>query len=315
MFQLADDGDRGAAIPVLAEPRSHERIGCGRLLLKGARVLSRSTPMDGHRFDEFTRRAVASRRFVLGGVTAALAAVALHPGDADIAAAKKEPCKKRCKNGCCTKKYGKCIRPAQQTPTRCGTGGAICSSNCGGSSCAGTCAGCCTDDGQCQGEAEQSGASCGTGGESCHACAAGELCEAPGVCCGNAGAPCGSGNSPCCTGTGLQCESGTCCVKNGGLGCSQNTDCCDDDDVCEAGLCWRKLGAACDPPGNIHCLPSLHCADGICQECPELGHVMCGGSCCDQRNCCEVLGVCCSSGECCGGLEDQFCCEFDGCCA
>jgi hypothetical protein len=124
--------------------------------------------MDGSRFDRLAQAwgAVRSRRAllpVLGG--ALLAPVATGPGvNATIRKRRKHnrKCANTCKNGCCTSKYGKCVRPKQQTAELCGTGGERC---------------------------RRTG--CGTQPETCadHTCSAttpcptGECCSADGTCC------------------------------------------------------------------------------------------------------------------------------------
>ena len=106
-------------------------------------------PMDGRRFDDLLRAVTDSRRSVLGGTLAGLAGVfGLATADAKKKH-KRKPCKKKCKDGCCTGKHGKCIKPAQQSSTQCGTGGEICrSTGCGGGDCGAGCDTCCAN-GEC----------------------------------------------------------------------------------------------------------------------------------------------------------------------
>jgi len=83
--------------------------------------------MDHSRFDQIARAVgVRSTRrsavTVLGGALV----VSLLTSTRSDAKKKKKKCKKKCKDGCCTSKYGKCIQPAQQGTTQCGSGGAIC---------------------------------------------------------------------------------------------------------------------------------------------------------------------------------------------
>jgi hypothetical protein len=118
-------------------------------------------------------------------------------------------------------------------------------------------------------------------------------------------------------------------VENHGA-CSQTSDCCDEEDVCDGGFCGRPLGDAC-VPGSILCIPSLSCIDGTCSACPE-GQESCNGVCCAAGEQCYGT-VCCAQNFGCsqpnGGLGSccafQFCCEpdnpgpgcqceFDGCC-
>lgn len=90
--------------------------------------------MDGSRFDGLARAlgAQRTRRLAVAVAGGALAAPMLgeSPDSARSRKRKKKKCAKKCKDGCCTRKYGKCIKPAQQTSTRCGTGGSICKNPC-----------------------------------------------------------------------------------------------------------------------------------------------------------------------------------------
>jgi len=84
------------------------------------------------RFDRLTRAmgAFRSRRvaaMIVGATLAAPFAPAM-----DVAGKRnkrKKKCAKKCRDGCCTSKYGKCVQSAKQSPTRCGAGGAICRSS------------------------------------------------------------------------------------------------------------------------------------------------------------------------------------------
>jgi hypothetical protein len=88
--------------------------------------------MDGARFDRLAQgwRAVLIRRTllpILGG--ALIAPVVTVPGvGATIKKRKRRhrKCAKRRANGCCTRTYGKCIKPKQQTDELYGTGGERC---------------------------------------------------------------------------------------------------------------------------------------------------------------------------------------------
>ncbi|MDQ2653143.1 MAG: DUF1554 domain-containing protein [Chloroflexota bacterium] len=118
--------------------------------------------MDGLRFDRLARTwgALRSRRAagaLLGGLLAA-PLLTSEDSDAKKKKKKKKTCAKKCKTGCCTGKRGKCIQPAQQSLTQCGTGGAICSST----GCAGTCPNC--------------------GCSASKPCPAGECCDGKGTC-------------------------------------------------------------------------------------------------------------------------------------
>lgn len=250
--------------------------------------------MDGSQFDDLLRALSRSRRTILGASFAIVSGVAgLTVTDAKK---KKKPCAKKCKDGCCTGKFGKCIKPAQQTATRCGTGGEICRSNCGGgNACGAGCDTCCAN-GQCVDAEQISNEQCGINGQSCFACPPGQACNAPGEgCCARKGAECGTNGVECCSKFFETCgPDNFCCVENGGP-CAQTTDCCDDEDVCDGGQCGRPLGAAC-VPGDLICIPSLTCNAGTLT--------------CDPRDCtipCAEEGRC-SNYTCSGGL---YCCPTD----
>jgi hypothetical protein len=218
-------------------------------------------PADGRRFDDLLRSLTDSRRSLLGGSLAALAGLL---GMATVEAKKKKkkkPCKKKCSDGCCTKKFGKCIKEAQQTPTQCGTDGEICRNNCGGSgSCKDECTTCCAGD-ECVDSGQQSNEQCGIGGQDCFACPPGQACNAPGPgCCARKGEECGSNGVACCpTSVGVYaCEDNRCCAPNHSPLCTEDSDCCDEEDVCNDGFCGRPQGAACEP-GATWCVPGLDC--------------------------------------------------------
>lgn len=83
--------------------------------------------MEHSRFDQLAR-AIGTRR-TRRSATSLLAGVVTAPLLASPftdAKKKKKKCKKKCRDGCCTSKYGKCIQPAQQSTTQCGSGGATC---------------------------------------------------------------------------------------------------------------------------------------------------------------------------------------------
>lgn len=83
--------------------------------------------MDRSRVDWVARLAGAQRtRRSAAAALAGVLAAPLVTGPSADAKKKKKPCRKKCKDGCCTSKFGKCIQPAQQSPTQCGSGGAIC---------------------------------------------------------------------------------------------------------------------------------------------------------------------------------------------
>jgi hypothetical protein len=110
--------------------------------------------MDASRFDLLARvlGSVRTRRSAATLVGAAVVAPLTTP---DHVAGKhkkhKKKCAKKCTNGCCTSKYGKCIQPAQQDASRCGAGGQTCHGGCPACTTVRPCpAGkCCKGDGTC----------------------------------------------------------------------------------------------------------------------------------------------------------------------
>jgi hypothetical protein len=273
--------------------------------------------MDGRQFDDFLRHLSNSRRSLLGTALAA-AGVITGLSATDAKKKKKKKCARKCKDGCCTKKYGKCIKPAQQNATQCGTGGEICRTNCGGGgACGAGCEGCCAN-GECLDASQVSNEQCGTGGQACFACPAGQACNAPDEgCCARQGAACGNNGVECCSHLLVTCgPDNFCCVENGGA-CEQASDCCTDvpGQICDNGMCVVPTGNTCQP-GWI-CEGGLSCpASNMCEVCPE-GQIICGGSgCCPSGNCCEHSGTCCTF-QCClsGDPENAYCCPDENCCA
>ncbi len=232
--------------------------------------------MDGRRFDDLLRSLTDSRRSLLGGSLAAFAGLLVIATADAKKKKKKKPCKKKCKDGCCTKKFGKCIKPAQQTEDECGTGGEICHP-CISEPCGAGCDTCCANN-ECV--AEISNEQCGIGGEACFSCPPGQLCNAPDPgCCAKPGEACGSNGVECCPTLFVTCgPNNECCVPNHNP-CTETSDCCDEEDICDNGFCGRQLGDSC-VPGSILCIPSLTCnGEGICAPpedctipCAESGH-------------------------------------------
>lgn len=110
--------------------------------------------MDGSQFDQLARACGALRTRRTAVAIAAGAFAAAIPGGFDSKGKRKrrKKCAKSCKKGCCTSKRGKCIKPANQDPTRCGTGGGICQSiGCPGCDASRPCptGQCCTGAGVC----------------------------------------------------------------------------------------------------------------------------------------------------------------------
>lgn len=256
--------------------------------------------MDGHLFDDLVRSLVRSRRTLLGSALAAGSVLTI--ASADTKKKKKKPCKKKCKTGCCTKKYGKCIQPAQQSATQCGTGGEICrSTNCGGGGeqCAATCEGCCAGNTCVKTDSQTQ---CGRDGVNCFACDDNQECAAT-HCCGKPGHAC-DGDGECCL--TLACEENACCSLFSA--CIQDDDCCQlgTDVVCANSQCVVRRESHCEP-GWI-CEGGLSCpASGICPLCDE-GESPCGSGCCGDQYCC-VNDVCCS---CCTKGNGNCC--VNGCC-
>ena len=90
--------------------------------------------MDGSRLDSLARKfgAVQSRRTLTAVFGAALGGPLLTVGDANAKKKKgkkhRKKCAQKCQDGCCTSKYGTCVRPGQQSSGQCGTGGETCRS-------------------------------------------------------------------------------------------------------------------------------------------------------------------------------------------
>src|SRR5687767_12317879 len=131
--------------------------------------------MDGHQFDDMLRALSESRRSLLGAALAAAGGLAGFT-TIDAKKKKKKKCAKKCKDGCCTGKNGKCVKPAQQNATQCGTGGEICRrTGCGGGgdTCATTCEGCCAGNACIEAPTDDQ---CGNNGSTCVPCVGEEIC-------------------------------------------------------------------------------------------------------------------------------------------
>lgn len=108
--------------------------------------------MDGSQFDQLARAlaTVRTRRTALAAAGGGLAAPALARLDVSGKHKKRKKCAKKCRDGCCTSKFGRCIKPAQQNTSQCGTGGGICQNSCPCSATLPCPAGqCCNGAGQC----------------------------------------------------------------------------------------------------------------------------------------------------------------------
>jgi hypothetical protein len=86
--------------------------------------------MDGFAFGRLARAlgTMRTRRTAATAVGGAFVAPVLARLEVDGKRKKKKKCAKKCKDGCCTSKRGKCIKSAQQSTAQCGTGGSICQS-------------------------------------------------------------------------------------------------------------------------------------------------------------------------------------------
>jgi hypothetical protein len=265
--------------------------------------------MDGPQFDDLLRALSRSRRSLAGTALAASGVIA-GLSSTDAKKKKKKKCAKKCPIGCCTSKTGKCIQPAQQSATQCGTGGEICrNTNCGGGGeqCAATCDGCCTGNTCVMTDSQTE---CGRNGVDCFACDDNQECAGT-HCCGKLGHEC-AGDGECCLTLG--CEDNACCATFST--CTQDADCCQlgSDVICDGGECRVKTGASCQP--GWMCQGDLPCpGSGICEQCAE-GQIVCGNAgCCPSGNCCEHSGTCCTF-QCClsGDPVHAYCCETENCC-
>ncbi|MBE2251935.1 MAG: hypothetical protein IAE78_20540 [Myxococcus sp.] len=202
---------------------------------------------------------------------------------------------------------------------------------------AGTCAGCCDQDGACQ--SGGSAFSCGRGGDRCRACNSREVCTSGA--CVPARAACGPGTcAGCCTADGF-CMVGTqplACGRNAGpcdrcdfeFECLQNqcvkpcnastcAGCCDANGVCQQGAsngaCGRG-GVACEP-----CLGRTVCGSGRTCTAPAGCSTCRTGQCCLDNTCVEATvdrcaraglpnaecRLCAAPERCGGGTEAGFC--------
>ena len=224
-----------------------------------------------------------------------------------------------CANGCCTA-AGVCI--TNTTPSRCGTGGATCSSCMMGNTCvSGACAPCtgCIDinTGTCQGG--MSGTQCGKMGGFCQTCdsAAGQTCQG-GTCFG--GTTCNATTCQgCCDGnncrlpntyTNAQCGQGApgaACVT-----CLAGAMC----DAADAGMCFGGGGTGGGGGGfpgldggfGAGCTTSTDCSAGEC--CDSFPPIL-GGACIPANTDCEFGGanalICAIIGPCSCNGTTQAC--------
>jgi hypothetical protein len=139
--------------------------------------------------------------------------------------------------------------------------------------------------------------------------------------CGALGAAC-DWLAPNCCGA-LQCSHQKCCAPNNTAACNVDSDCCDDEDLCEHGACKRKKGDFCN--ATIVCSDAYpYCLGsgefGTCQRC-SAEEVSTGTDelCCPSNRYCPKAnggrGSCCNNDDCCVPNEDGVECgklEFPG---
>lgn len=265
--------------------------------------------MNDFRFDLLARTLDgATRRSLLGGALAG--ALGWHRlTDAEAKGRKnRKKCAKRCADGCCTSKRGKCILPDRQSASQCGTGGEICRTSCeapppppptmctdGGRYCKGNCCGgnsgvCCVG-GCCAGTTclPQSREHCGFRGSPCVACREDQECAQTGGCCTPVGYACPGAGESCCAGGG--CRAGI-CVSGFNSACTIDQNCITG--LCEDGQCRVRSGEPCEPiqrcEGDQACPESLVCGN-VREECQSL---------CAEQGQCEFVD--------CG--EETSCCDF-----
>lgn len=110
--------------------------------------------MDGSQFDHLTRTLDQRRTRRLATLlfgTALVAPLAAVRDTAGKHKKRKKTCAKKCANGCCTSKYGTCVQLADQSASRCGSGGQICHGGCPECTAERHCPSgkCCKGDGTC----------------------------------------------------------------------------------------------------------------------------------------------------------------------
>ena len=268
--------------------------------------------MQGSDFDNLMRSLTESRRSLLGiSLGGTLSFLGLARADAKGKKKKKKPCAKKCPDGCCTSKNGKCIAPDQQNATQCGSGGEICRSDCGGrQNCGAGCAnGCCTGAGTCVAGSQQNVSQCGSGGETCRDCGANHDCRNQ-ACCGFLGAECVLPRD-CCDGG---CKDFRCCMPNAGA-CQAAAECCGNEEQCQNGFCCRLPQSTCE--NDTKCCNFLPCTNGRCCK-PAAGACLSNDECCDGSCilgfCCVPRGAACTSeAQCCAGpCTNGRCCHPNG---
>ncbi|MFN8662898.1 MAG: hypothetical protein U0075_13470 [Thermomicrobiales bacterium] len=86
--------------------------------------------MEDAQFDRLAQHlgVLRSRRAVTALLGGLLVSPVLAGPEGAAGKKKKKKCAKKCATGCCTSKFGKCLQPEQQSVSRCGTGGAVCTS-------------------------------------------------------------------------------------------------------------------------------------------------------------------------------------------
>ena len=263
------------------------------------------TTADDRRFDDFLRDLSGSRRSLLSTGLAVASAVAGFPAadakDKKSSNKKKKKCAQKCEKGCCTGKHGKCIKPAQQGPTQCGTGGEICRTDCEWPpTCSGSCDFCC-DGNTCV--TQYSDAQCGADGVRCFACDDDQECSGS-DCCGKLGRTC-EADKNCCV--GLLCDASECCRATG-LSCDSTNDCCQLGTIviCDSSVCVVEQLQSCEP--GWMCQGGYLCpGSGVCDhDSPCTGETY---ECFGDALCCtpETVAACDTAGDLCECLVEVGC--------
>ena len=186
--------------------------------------------------------------------------------------------------------------------------------------CAATCAGCCSPDGQCR-PGNTIGA-CGKSGASCLACdqlgfacqggvcagvkppcdpttCASGCCDAAGNCkTGDTSDACGQAGGACvdCAAQGKGCAAGACQGAPAPCGPATCTGCCDATGKCQPGVVANQCGAggkACETCSGAQ--PTCTQPGSYCAAFPACGPQTCPDGCCD------------AAGQCVTGKENKSC--------
>jgi N-acetylneuraminic acid mutarotase len=171
---------------------------------------------------------------------------------------------------------------------------------------------CCSTDPACQGVLACQAGTCGTCGGPGQPCCPGATACAAGTVCGGTPArctACGDLDQPCCAGTSA-CRHGVCnaatstCKPCGGQGqaccagdtCAPDTNLCNGNEVCQAGVCGRTSAVTCPATDVCHEQGTCDPTSGLCSA----GAPKSSGTC-DDGNACTVNDSC-SAGICAGTM-------------